>query len=433
MKSERMRFIRVSFFVCVLGLLIACHDSRKEHTDGRCAEKSSEQSICITSDYKETPNLISLSWIADTVFYLRLEHKMTRDVYKLDYTEDLVFLYDLDSIFAFEHTGALKYRIPASGCSVDIPQDKQKIYVYSFRNNAIFEYDFCGQKVRTIRLKHSAIDGYGSNFLTINDTLFAIAKLNEGRNKYELLFFNSSGNVVGHKNNPHPFSPQSTACVFRSPWERTLFRTPEGCRYYRAYGDTLFAIGPNMEITPVWVEEKLSKVPLESSLEYRGGKLAAFLDSCRKNHWYSVRYMESKRFVIAEYVPGRSPNDLPGYMIYDKKDKTLSRLEQSLASGFASHKLHFGIMNDYDGGLGFTPLCQSGDYLIMVNAGFSQGGLKNAPKTLYEKGRIINGEKCICRSDSCVNVNAQKKLKDFIGRFDEEQNTMLSIVKLKEP
>lgn len=432
-KSKRMRFIRVSFFVCMLGLLITCHDSRKEHINSHCAEKSSEQSIYITSDYKETPNLISLNWIADTVFYLRLKHKMKRDVYKVDYTKNLVFLYDLDSIFAFEHTGHLKYRIPAFGCSVDILQDKHKIYVYSFKNNAIFEYDFCGQKVRTIRLKHNAIDGYGSNFLAINDTLFAIAKLNEGKNKYELLFFNANGNVVGRKNNPHPFSPQPTACVFRSVWERTLFRTPDGCRYYRAYGDTLFAIDSNMEITPIWVEEKLSKVPLGSRLEYRGGKLSAFLDSCRENHWHSVRYMENKRFVIAEYVPGRSPYDLPGYMIYDKKGKTLGRLEQSLTNGFASHKFHFGIMNDYDGGLGFTPLCQSGDYLIMVNAGFSQGSFENAPKTLYEKGRIINGEKYICRSDSFVNVNAQKRLKDFIRQFDEEQNTMLSIVKLKDP
>lgn len=413
-------------------MLIACHDSRKEHIDARCVEKSSEQLIYITSDYKETPNLISLNWIADTVFYLRLEHKMTRDVYKVDYTEDLVFLYDLDSIFAFEHTGYLKFCIPAFGCSVDILRDKHKIYVYSFKDNAIFEYDFCGKKIQTIRLKHSAIDGYGANFLTINDTLFAIAKLNEGRNKYELLFFNANGNVVGHKNNPHPFSPQSAACVFRSMWERTLFRTPDGCRYYRAYGDTLFAIDSKMEITPIWIEEKLAKVPLESRLEYKGGELTTFLDSCRENHWYNIRYMENKRFVIAEYIPGRSPYDLPCYMIFDKKDKTLSRLEQSLTSGFASHKFHFGILNDYDSGLGFTPLCQSDNYLIMVNAGFSQGSFENKPKTLYEKGRIVNGEKYLCRSDSFVNMNAQKRLKDFIRRFDEEQNTMLCIIKLKE-
>ena len=51
---------------------------------------------------------------------------------------------------------------------------------------------------------------------------------------------------------------------------------------------------------------------------------------------------------------------------------------------------HFGIFNDYDGGLAFAPSAQSGDYLIMVNASDQQGDRhKTLPKTLYQEGRII--------------------------------------------
>ena len=124
---------------------------------------------------------------------------------------------------------------------------------------------------------------------------------------------------------------------------------------------------------------------------------------------------------------------MPGYWLYDRAEGTLSRAGITTQQGIDAHTFHFGIFNDYDGGLGFAPLCQSGDYLIMVNAGTVQpSSFSNCPKYLYEKGRELFGETYPCRSDVAASAQKEAAVKAFFRDFDDEKDTMLMIVKLKK-
>lgn len=425
-----MKITYILITILPILLLVTCQSSKKE----RQAEFNSPNTpsiIYIKNNYPEVKHRIPLSQIADTIFYLKLNHKCPKDIYQAWYTNNTIFLYDLDSIFAFNNTGILRYSISAPVSSIDILQNEQKFYIYSFKDKTISQYDFKGAKEHMIHLKSNKLGGYGSCFLTINDTLFAISRLNEGLNPYELLFFNKKGKMVKYITNSQPFTPQSHAIFYNTAWERMLFRSPQGCFYYRPYGDTLFTISPQIALSPIWIEQKLSKVPLKKRLEYRGMNLTDFINLCRTEQWYNIRYIENSRYIIAEYIPGRSNYDIPNYMVYDKKTKKIEKTEQTLSKGIAYQNFHFGFFNDYDGGLGFSPLCQSNDYLLMINAGYAQGGAKNFPKTLYNMGRKIGKITYKCRSDSCLSIKNKKKLEKFLKSFDENKNTMVTIVKLK--
>ena len=157
-----------------------------------------------------------------------------------------------------------------------------------------------------------------------------------------------------------------------------------------------------------------------------------YLNYCAENKKYAVRLFENNRYYIAEYLEGRSHNNLPNYLIYDKNDRKLNRVENNLFHGLETHQLHFGIFNDYDGGLAFTPVFQSGDYLIMENGGEAQGKGGAIPKTLYKKGKWIINEQYPCRSDVYRSIEDKKRAEVFFDNLDEKKNTMLMIVKLKK-
>lgn len=75
---------------------------------------------------------------------------------------------------------------------------------------------------------------------------------------------------------------------------------------------------------------------------------------------------------------------------------------------------------------------QSGDYLIMLNAGRAQGWRKDFPKTLYTDGKKIEGKQYSCKSDVYRTINDKKRADDFFNHLNEKENTMLMIVKLKK-
>lgn len=118
---------------------------------------------------------------------------------------------------------------------------------------------------------------------------------------------------------------------------------------------------------------------------------------------------ENDCYYVAEFLVGRSPVRLPNYLVYDKETGKLNRVEIDLDRSYEIHQFHIGIFNDYDGGLAFTPLYQTGDYLIMVNADEAQGWEKDFPKTLYKLERSINHKSYPCRSDIYHSISDKKR------------------------
>ena len=417
------------FFIFFLFLIqVSCQAKKEEPVS---TPQCSDSIIILRPDYPESPDTVKLSQIADTVFYVKLPYKGY--VAQVQYLDSLIFMQSTDYLFAFKPSHELLYKIPMKSSSCfDLRPTESKFYIYdAFDLNEIKEYDFKGNELRKIRLKTNEKGFYGASFLAMNDSLFAISPLSDGCNENELFFVNGKGKKIGYIKNIEPYVRAGDALTHNEIWPRTLFRTSEGLRYHRCYRDTLFAIEQNMTLNPILIEQKISKVPIEKRIECVGGDMIEYLNYCYENNKYAVRVYENSRYYIAEYLLGRNSQMLPNYLVYDKKSGRLSRGENDLSRGFETHQLHFGIFNDYDGALAFTPLYQSGDYLIMVNGGEAQGRGSGFPKALYKRGKNIENEQYPCRSDVYRSIEDKKKVDAFFNNLDEENDTMLMIVKLK--
>lgn len=416
------------FSIFLLLMQLSCQ-SKKE--DVISNSESIDSVSILQANYPESLDTLKLSQIADTVFYINLPHK--GHINQVQYLDSLIFVQSMDYILAFNQSAILLYKVPInSGSCFDLRSEQSKFYVYDvFKSNEIKEYDFNGDELRKIRLKTEEKGFYGASFLAVNDSLFAISRLNDGSNENELFFVNSKGRKIGYIKNMEPYVPARDALTHNEIWPRTLFRTNKGLRYHRCYRDTLFTIESDMTLRPVLIEQKISKVPIEKRIECVGGDMMEYLNYCHENKKYAVRIFENSRYYIVEYLLGRSSNMLPNYLVYDKKTDKLNRVENNLSRGFETHQLHFGIFNDYDGALAFTPLYQSGDYLIMVNGGEAQGRGSSFPKALYKRGKRIENEQYPCRSDVYRSVDDKKRAVNFFDSLDEENDTMLMIVKLK--
>lgn len=224
-------------------------------------------------------------------------------------------------------------------------------------------------------------------------------------------------------------------------------RIPLPVTIHPSYNDTLFAIDAKvLKQLPIVIEQKLPKPPLEKRLEYTGEQIPDFHNYCTNTYtcsisyqdiWtdsskYATRFFNTSRYLIVGYTHGSLMLPMSNFLIYDKETNALSRTHNDLAKGITANFLHFGIFNDYDGGLSFEPEYQSGDYLIMVDAGVSQGGMKHYPKELYFEGCKIVDDTCICRSNRFQNPQYKKRADDFFtNEVDSKNNTILTIAKLK--
>lgn len=418
-----MRIFRHLIFFFLL-LQVSCQ-TKKE--DIIFDSEDIDSLVVLDAGYPESSDTLKLSQIADTVFYVNLQYKL-RDFMQIQYVDSLIFVQEIDNVFAFHKSGKLLYKIPAKTGCFDLDSKNLKFYTYSCETKKIKVYDFKGNELKCISLKTDEEGFYGASFLAVNDSLFALSMPMDGYNKNELIFVNGKGRCVGNIQNVEPFVPARNSVIRNEDWGRTLFRTNEGLRYHRCFRDTLFAIEQDMTLHPVLIEQKISKVPLNMQTQGDYGK---YIDYCSKNNKYAVKMFENSRYYIIEYLLGRVYSSLPNFMVYDKRTGKLNRIEIDLNHGFEIGQFHFGIFNDYDGGLAFAPSCQSGDYLIMANAGAAQAGNKKHPKILYKKGRLIADVQYQCTSGVYRSIDDKKRADEFFDNFDEEKNTMLMIVKLK--
>lgn len=404
----------------------------KQKTDGILELNALKESntLLLSDDYPEYENAISLSEIADTVFYRTLDLDKNTDIIQLYYTDSIIVVNDRSYIYLFNYLGQEKNKISVFSGSFDVLETSEYIYIYSFLKKEINKYDLKGNKINTIKLKNDKAGYYGYFFSILNDSLFAISNINEGYNKDQLIFVNSQGVVVHRIPNYEKFSPSPNIYSVNREWFRCLYRQNKNVYYHPFYNDTLFIV-KNHQLIPQIIEHKIEKVPVEHRIEYTGKNFYDFAKYCQNNGKYATRFFNSSRYVFIEYKNGSIKNYLSNYLIYDKKTKVLYRICNNLNNGLNSKILHFGIENDYDGGLAFSPSYLCGDYLIMVNAGDMQGEKGKNTRELYLKGKMIKDTLYKCKSDKFINVVYQNKTDKFFNKESNENKIILMIVKLK--
>lgn len=427
--------MKMSCFMLIVSCLLfaSCHRSAKvklvDLSEGETSFRLDSR-ILLSVDYPESKDTIRLSHIADTVFYVSLESDNLKDILQIQYFDSMILVNDFNFIHLFDLLGKHLSKVPVKSGSFDVLPDLSRFYTYSFLSKEICSYDFMGNKIWQTKLKNDESGYYGYSFLAINDSLFVISNTNVGYNPDELLFVNQKGQVIHRIANSNRFSPPVNINSYKRGWRRSLFRACDGLRYHSFYSDTLFSV-VNTNITPVVVETKIAKVPLEHRLEYTGEQISEFAKYCMRENKYATRFLDTSRYLIVDYQFGSLQSSLSNYLIFDKETGLLSRTYNNLNKGIEAGFLHFGISNDYDGGLAFEPMFQSGEYLIMVNAGDSQGALKNKPKQLYWEGRTIAEEHCECRSNSCLNPVYKAKTDQFFKEKVNDKDMLLMVVKLK--
>lgn len=417
-------------FISISILMISCQKRKESGTDSNIISGDRAKLIYLSADYPECKDTITLSQITEDLFYVALDLDKNTDIVQLYYTDSLVIVNDCKNIHLFDHSGKKINKISLFSGSFDLSTDRKYLYTYAFLNKEISKYNLKGEKIGRTKLKNNNFGYYGYFFSVVNDTLFAISNVNEGYNKDQLIFVDEKGRIVDHIPNSEQFIPPPNIYSFSRKWHRTLSRQNNKLYYHPFYNDTLFIIEKNKRI-PYAIENKIQKVPFHHRIEYTGESPNSFIKYCQKENKYATRFYNSSRYLILEYRNGSLNYSLSNYLIYDKKNKTLSRTYNNLKKGFDSKILHFGIFNDFDGGLAFSPSHLCDNYLIMVNAGEMQGKKGNNTPELYKQGRMIKDTLYKCRSDQFIHFDYRKKAEEFFNEQASTNKLILTIVKLK--
>ncbi len=410
-------------------LIVGCIQNRtvelkKDVKEGRESKHLSH----IDSAYPEIKDTIRLSQIADSLFYVPLQstdpYKMD-GVKKLQLADSFIFIQTPGSdLFMFTMKGKFIRKINdgLTTCfGFDVLEKEQLIFVMSNKKIAIYDYE--GRIKKQIRIKQDW-EGIGYCIAGIDSSSVAISLWNNGIRTARLMILNTDGKIVKEFPNPETFQSPHLSVRNASAFQRSLFHYQDGIRYHPYYCDTLFALTDTL-LKPVFIEKKIFKVPLEHRLEYVGDE-ETFTSYCVKQQAYATRFFESDRYIFIDYRLGYLEPILPNYLLYDKSTDSLFNYKQELV--FKNKSLHFGLYNDYDGGLPFSPAFMSGEYFIQS---FSAYYFKEA----YTKGRNLdNGhgtEHYEIKSNYPARKERKKPLDDLVKRLNPEDNPVLMIVKLK--
>lgn len=422
-----MNFIYILLLINFL--FISC-ENKKSSSVSHGISQVKNKVILLSSDLPECKDTVTLSKILDDVFYIALDLDKNTDVQQLYYTDSFIVINDLKNIYLFNHSGKKMNQFPLFSGSCDFSPKGDYLYTYSFLKKEISKYGLKGNKIWSTKLKNNNFGYYGYFFSVINDTLFAISSINEGYNKDQLIFVNEKGHVIERIHNYEQFTPPKNSYSFFRKWYRSLSKQNNNLYYHPFYNDTLFII-KDKKLQPFAVEKILKKVPLNHRIEYTGESPADFSKYCKMENKYATRFYNSTRYLIVEYRNASINYSLSNYLIYDKKNKTLSQTYNDLKKGMESKILHFGIFNDWDGGLSLSPSFLYNNHLIMVNAGEMQGVKGNNTRELYQKGKVIKNLVFKCKSDVFINNNYYKKANDFFRTSTNEDKLILMIGKLK--
>ena len=395
----------------------------------KASSKITNNTQCILLFSGNKADDAKLTEIIDTLFYVALDHPKINTILQVHLHDNLILINDSKSVIFFNRQGKYLNSVPLLNGSMDIVGNT--LYTFQFLDKVISAYDLKGNKLWSSRLNYQDETGYmGYYFSAVTPNLFAIANMNVGYNHYELLFFNKEGEIVSALKNREPFLNEQVH-TYNSTWRRLLFRGYDGIYYHPFFNDTVYFV-QHTNLQPAIIEKLVKKVPLKHRLEYTGEPINDFHKYCLAEKKYATRFFETKKYIIVEYQIGSLKNSISNYFIYNKITKKLSCTQNDLLSLLTnSQRLHIGIFNDYDGGLAFQPMHQTGDYLIMIDAGAGQGAKNSNPSELYRKGREIKDKLYKCTSGVWIKEKYKDAAESFFDKNKEDNSTILTIVKLK--
>ena len=95
--------------------------------------------ITLTADYPIEKDTLTLSEIADTVFYVKLQQQGISNNARIEYLDSLILVYDFFNLYTFNHYGKLLYKIEARGGSMDFLPDKSYFYLYTLNSATLLQ------------------------------------------------------------------------------------------------------------------------------------------------------------------------------------------------------------------------------------------------------------------------------------------------------
>jgi hypothetical protein len=310
----------------------------------------------------------------------------------------------------------------------DVLESEQLIYVAY--DKSIRVYDFRASVRNRISLSDE-MSGIGNFIVAIDTGKIALSIWNNGVKSNRLLIIKTDGSIAKTFSQHEKFQSGRSPIVSASRFHRSLFRYNDEIRYHPYYSDTLFSL-VNGRLDPVFIENKIFKVPLQHRLEYLGDN-KEFEKYCLKNKAYATRFFETSRFMLIAYNLGHIFQTLPNYLLYDKQTLELYDYQQYLI--FKNGRYHFGFFNDYDGGLPFNPQYSSGEYLIeaynaknFVNDYTRGRDLKECDKN----GTVCKIQHYDIRSDRYSSIQKKETVEQISKQITADSNPVLIVVKTKK-
>ena len=422
---------RIIFIFLVCFLCLSCNKNEKRMLNIESV-LNTDSIIHFDNDWLLVNDSASLEQIAENVKYVELDLPTTSQIYQLEYTDSLIIVSMKDGVYWFNREGERLNQIPLRFPCFSLSENNDSIYMYEFLEKKISCYDLKDNHIWTSRLhyKEKEVGYYGYSFSLINDTTFVIALRNQGFNSDRLIFADKRGKVLKKISNPETFTYPGRAYVSRMEWQRIVTKNQKQVFYHCLYGDTVFCINEHMQLSPVVIENMIRKVPLSSRPEYTGMTWKEFGTECLEKQMNVTRIFNSSRFIILEAKLGDITNRMSNYWIYDKNNKSVTRSFNNLDNVHTKKYAHFGIHNNYDGGLAFAPDFISNEHLIMVNAGELQGGKSKYAKKLYENKYKIQNKEIRYSSNIYSDIVKKRKADEFWDNHDENK-LVLTIVKMK--
>jgi hypothetical protein len=304
---------------------------------------------------------IRLSFFADSLFYIPLGKTplgSIEGIRKVVISGTHIFVHDNSGLHLFKQNGDFLRKVSDKCWSFDVLETEQLIYIAYQKH--IDVYDFNANLILNKIPLNEEIESTGDFIAAIEADKIAVSTWNKETQQNRLLIIDTLGGTIAEFPDKQLFSSKNISQVNTSKFHCSLFRYNDEILYHPHYSDTLFLLSDN-GLSPIFVENIISKVPLQQRLEY-SDDIEKFEKYCIENKAYITCFFETGAFTFVVYRLGHLNRSLPNYLLYDKQTRKTYNYKQNLI--FENGRLHFGFFNDYDGGLPFNPEYCSGEYLI---------------------------------------------------------------------
>ncbi|WP_299577795.1 6-bladed beta-propeller [uncultured Sunxiuqinia sp.] len=384
----------VLFTVCLMLLNSSCNNSKTNQLKTIIPDFSSEPSVELTD-------------VASQISYLPLNDSiLLEDIYKLKSSESLLFMQSEEgSVNVFNLEGKFVNRVGKLGEGpgevsnlVDYAIDKSAKRIYILNRFKLLMYDFSGNFIKAINLP---IEEHFQNMSFLNNQIYLFDSFDFGKLKYNWFIVDSSGQEKGHKlNTVEPF--QSSMSLTN----KTYFEDQSETYYWNYLNDTVFSMGlSNHQPQFIFAQTNERVKPTDLIDPPSFMQMNAFL---------LTSILKNGRFLVLDYISTKRQKKVMG--IYD-----CTKESYHVASNTDSRSNNYGLPNNWDGGLPFSPKAkvslEAGEFLVswihayQLKARVASNAFKNATPLYPEK---------------------KKELEKLANSLDENDNPVLMLVKLKE-